>query len=291
MAERSVGIVGLGSMGASMARALLDAGWAVGGFDVDPERTAALAAVGVSPAADGGALARSCDTLLVSVPENGHLDAVVDVVGGSGASGVLVIDTSTLDPAGAAASAERLRSFGCSMLSSPVSGTCSTAAAGELVILCSGAEVDYHRAAPVLDVLSSSHRLVGSGEEARVLKLAINLLLDGSLGLLGEAVALGDAAGVERQVLMECVNASVIGSTFTGYKTEPIVSRDFTPAASVDLVRKDLGLVAGLAECLGLELPLLDLVDAEFARAQELGHGRDDMAVVVELPHVTEVAR
>jgi 3-hydroxyisobutyrate dehydrogenase-like beta-hydroxyacid dehydrogenase len=186
--------------------------------------------------------------------------------------------------------AGRLQTVGIALLRCPVSGSAELAAAGRLVILCSGALNDYERALPVLEKLGANSVYVGEGEDARVQKLLINLVVIGTMALIGEAVALGEELGVGVDRLMAAINASVIGSTFTRYKTDALVAEDFSPTASVSLVRKDLRLLLSLAEGAGVGLSVTEAVKDQYALSARNGDEAKDFSAVVQVPRASRLA-
>jgi 3-hydroxyisobutyrate dehydrogenase-like beta-hydroxyacid dehydrogenase len=279
-----IGVIGLGSMGGNMANALIAAGHQVVGYDLDGERVRKLVEGGGVAAPGIGEVAERCPIVLVSVPATDHLQAVAAEIAGSGADQILVIDASTVDPAKAREAARLLEDAGHSLLRSPVSGSTALAASGNLVALCSGTEDAYRRAEPLLEAISGSHVLLGPGDVARVAKLVVNVVVIGTMGLIGEAVRLGEAFGMPRRTAMEVINRSVAASVFTAVKTEPVVERDFTPTGSVDLVCKDLSLMRESASSNDIELSIMDAVEAQFLRCQDQGWGAEDFAIVSELP-------
>ncbi|HEY5332124.1 MAG TPA: NAD-binding protein, partial [Solirubrobacterales bacterium] len=154
---------------------------------------------------------------------------------------------------------------------------------GGLTAFCSGSEEDYGRAAPLLDAIAAKATLVGPAEEARVVKLIVNLVVIGTMELVAESLALGEAFGIGRRAALGLLRESVIGSPFLDYKAEALAAADYSPTASLGLVRKDLGLIRRVAAERGVELPATAVVDATYARGEELGFRDSDFASVVEV--------
>jgi 3-hydroxyisobutyrate dehydrogenase-like beta-hydroxyacid dehydrogenase len=125
---------------------------------------------------------------------------------------------------------------------------------------------------------------VGAAEEARVLKLLVNMVVGAMPALLGEAIAFGTRLGLPRDVAVDALGQSVVASPLLAYKAEALKARDWTPAASVDLLCKDLDLAIAAAREAGLAQPVTELVRAAYAALQARGEGGLDFFRVSEPP-------
>lgn len=281
----SVGVVGLGRMGHAMAARLLETGWTVVGHDLDRSRVQALKQNGLVAAGDLAQVATTCDVVLLSLYDDHQLRSVVEGEGGLGSNaraGLTVVDTSTVHPETSAACAETLARAGADFVRATVSGNAGLARNGTLTMFVSGPGT-YERIKPLLESLSSDHRYLGLNEEARVAKLAVNLMVIGTMSLLAEALALAEAGGLERREALELLNDSVVGSRFLAYKLEPLVERDFSVTASGAGVRKDLELVLRLARTEEISVPVLAAADQAYAASIEAGYGNLDFSALTLL--------
>jgi 3-hydroxyisobutyrate dehydrogenase-like beta-hydroxyacid dehydrogenase len=222
------------------------------------------------------------DIALVSVAAQSQLLDVAAAIASAEHEDLLVVDTSTVDPQTSAEARARLEEGSCRLLCAPVSGSTALARTGKLSAFCSGSEADYHSAGPVLDEIAGSHSFVGEGEVARTAKLIINLVVAGTLELLAEALALGEAGGLSRADAMDILGSSVIDSPFLRYKRAALVDADYEPTAALNLARKDLSLIAAAASKVDLELPVTDAVARVYETAAQLGLGDRDFAAVAE---------
>jgi 3-hydroxyisobutyrate dehydrogenase-like beta-hydroxyacid dehydrogenase len=268
--------IGVGRMGAPMSRRLLEAGATLILCDRDASRLAPLLAAGAASAADAEEAARGAEISISMVPDDGALEAVGAGIAAAGRPGLLHIDMSTVSPATSARVAEALAPTGTAYLRCPVSGSTTTAEAGQLAFFVSGSEEALARAVPVLEVLGTKRLHVGVAEEARVLKLLVNMVVAAMPALLGEAIAFGMKLGLPRDVVVDALGQSVVGSPLLAYKAAAIKARDWTPAASVDLLSKDLDLAISVAREAGLAQPLAELVRAVYAARQDAGDGELD---------------
>jgi 3-hydroxyisobutyrate dehydrogenase len=247
--------------------------------DRDPARLASLLALGATAAETPGLAARQAMISISAVPDDAALEAVIagpDGVAQAAHPGLLHLDTSTVSPAVSARVAQSLAPRGAGYLRCPVSGSTETAAAGQLAFFVSGPRAALDRAAPVLDVLGSKRLHLGEAEEARVVKLLVNMVVAAMPALLGEAIAFGTTLGLPRATVVDALAQSVVASPLLAYKAEALKARDWTPAASVDLLGKDLDLALAVAREAGLTAPLSAMVRAGYAALQDRGEGNAD---------------
>ncbi|HXH96764.1 MAG TPA: NAD(P)-dependent oxidoreductase [Gaiellaceae bacterium] len=283
-ARLAVGLIGLGNMGSAMAERLLDAGYGLVVYNRTPEKAAPLAARGAEVAATSAELAEQVDVVLTSLANDAALEAVAaDVVAAAG-PGTVLVDLSTVSPAVSARVASLVEAASIAYLRAPVSGNPSVVRAGNLSFIVSGPRDALQRAEPVLRAIGPTIHHVGDGEQARIVKLAINLVIGGLAELMAEALVLGEASGVSRAALLETMGDSAAGAPFVKYKTEPILRDDYSATFTTSLMEKDVDLVLAAAEAAGVRLPLAGEVKALVRSAIEAGYGDHDfMALFLHL--------
>jgi 3-hydroxyisobutyrate dehydrogenase len=282
MGAMRVGWIGVGRMGEPMARRLLAAGVAVTVFDRDPARMAVMAEAGATAAPGPAEATRDAEVVFSMVPDDAALEEVAGALAPVLRAGQVFVEMSTVSPAASARVARLLAPGGASYLRCPVSGSTATAAAGQLAFFVSGPEAALQRCAGLLDMLGAKRLHVGAAEEARVCKLLVNIVVAAMPALLGEAVAFGEALGLPRDTAVEALAQSVAASPLLGYKAAALKARDWTPAASVDLLSKDLDIAIAAAAEAGLAQPITDLVRAAYAAAQAAGDGGLDFFRISE---------
>jgi 3-hydroxyisobutyrate dehydrogenase-like beta-hydroxyacid dehydrogenase len=285
----AVGLIGLGNMGAAMAERLLDAGYGLVVYNRTPEKAAPLAARGAEVAASSAELAEQVDVVLTSLANDAALEAVAaDVVAAAG-SGTLLVDLSTVSPAASARVASLAEAASLDYLRAPVSGNPSVVRAGNLSFIVSGPRDALERAEPVLRAIGPTIHHVGDGEQARIVKLAINLVIGGLAELMAEALVLGEASGVTRAALLETMGDSAAGAPFVKYKTEPILRDDYSATFTTSLMEKDIDLVLAAAQAAGVRLPLAGEIKALVRSAIEAGYGDHDfMALFLHLQSASD---
>ena len=282
-----LGWIGVGRMGTPLCHRLIEAGAALSVTDTDPARLAPMAAAGARPAVTAAALAEEADIILSMVPNDLALLSVVTGPGGLAEEmrpGQVLIDLSTVSPAASARVAEVVAARGADYLRCPVSGSTSTAAAGALTIFASGPEAALDRCAPLLGVLGRETLRCGPAEEARAVKLMVNMVVAMTPAIIGEALAFGGRLGLDWSAMVEALSKSVVASPLLAYKAEMLKARDWTPAADVDLVAKDLDLALAVGQREGAPMPLSAMARQFAAAYQASGEGGLDFFRVATWP-------
>jgi len=284
-----VGLIGLGHMGSAIAERLLDAGYDLVVHNRSLEKAEPLAARGARVAESAADLAAAVDIVLTSLADDDAFEAVAASVVGAARPDTTLVDLSTVSAvasARVAALAERAQVL---YLRAPVSGNPSVVRAGNLAFIVSGPPAAFERAEPVLRAIGKSIHLVGDAEQARVVKLAINLIIAGLAQLMSEALVLGEASGVSRAALLETMGNSAVGAPFVKYKTEPLLQDDYSATFTTTLMEKDIDLALEAAEDAGVRLPLAGELKALLRSAIEMGYGDDDfMALFLHLRSVSD---
>ncbi len=280
-----VGWIGAGRMGAAMASRLARAGEDVTVWNRTRAKAEALTEHGCA-VADTIADLRGHDVVFTMVSTPADLEQVL-----TGEDGLLadpdhvpgcVVDCSTVSTESSAAMRAACSERGVAFLASPVSGNGKVVRAGGLSLVVSGPEETWLKVAPLLAHLGKGATYVGDGENARLAKIAHNLMLGVVTQCLAEITVLAEKGGMERAAFLEFLNNSVMGSVFTRYKTPAFVNLDYTPTFTPILLRKDFDL--GLAAARELDVPM-PIAAATMAAVQgTVGSGRieEDFAILLD---------
>jgi 3-hydroxyisobutyrate dehydrogenase-like beta-hydroxyacid dehydrogenase len=274
-----VGIVGLGLIGTSLARRLIDAGFEVHGYDVDAARLGALSELGGNPQTSLAALGSRCRTVIISVLDTGQVEAVCESDAPGGPLGLgdshVVICTSTCDPDRIAALATRVGRTGARFLEMPLSGNSDQIAKGNGVGLVGGDRDTADAVAPVLDAISRTRHHVGAVGAGGRTKLAVNLVGGLNRAVMAEGLAFAESLGLELMPFLEVLKSSAAYSRTMDNRGAKMALSDFTPHAKVSQSRKDFMLMHEAARRSGQELPLasvyLELIESCLA------HGEGDL--------------
>lgn len=285
-----MGLIGLGNMGTAIAERLLAAGYELAVHNRSLEKAEPLRAHGAAVFATPAELAASVDLVLTSVADDEALESVANVVTGAARPETVLVDMSTVSPAASARVAMLADAAGLLYVRAPVSGNPSVVRAGNLIFITSGPHEALERATPTLLAIGRTIHEVGEGEQARVVKLAINLVIAGLAELMAEALVLSEACGVTRAALLETMGDSAAGAPFVRYKTEPLLRDDYSATFTTRLMAKDVDLVLDEAASAGVSLPVAAELKRRIGAAIDAGYGDDDfMALYPNLRnHSTE---
>jgi 3-hydroxyisobutyrate dehydrogenase len=280
-----LGWIGAGRMGSVLAERLLRSGHDVAVYNRTRAKTEPLAALGATVVEAPSDLADR-DIVFTMIGGDTDLLAVIDGPSGllSGPHGPgLLIDCSTVSSDVSGRVRRRAEEIGTPMLAAPVSGNPKVAKAGMLSLVVSGPRESFATARPYLGVLGRSVTYVGEGDVARLVKIAHNLLLGAVVQCLAEITVLAERGGVARSDLLAFINASVMGSTFTRYKTPAFVNLDFHPTFTGHLLRKDLELGLEAGRDLEVPLPITAAVHEIVTTLVSDGRGDEDFAALLLL--------
>lgn len=275
---KRVGYVGLGIMGAPMAKNLLKAGFSVAVWNRTTSRCEPLQAAGATVGRSPGDVASQVDVVCVNVTDTPDVEAVLfgdDGIATGAHEGLVVIDHSTISPLATRDFAQRLAKQHVTLLDAPVSGGDVGAQNGTLSIMVGGPSEVFDRCMPIFEAVGKSIVRVGDVGAGQLCK-ACNQIA-GMCALMGtvEAVALAKAGGLDVAKMIEVVSAGAAGSWQLANLGPRIAQRDWAPGFMIDLVLKDLAIVSDNAQQLGLSLEGIELARAYFQRAADQGAGRD----------------
>jgi len=263
-------------MGTAVAERLLGAGYALVVFNRTTQKADALAEQGAEVAETAAELLERAEVIVTSLANDEAFEAVAAEVVHAARPGTVLVDLSTVSPAASARVASLAEETSLEYLRAPVSGNPTVVRAGNLSFMVSGPRETLDRVEPVLLAVGPTIHYVGEGEQARVVKLAINLMIAGLAQLMSEALVLGEAAGVSRETLLEVMGSSAVGAPFVKYKTEPLLRDDFSATFTTALMEKDIDLVLDVAEEAGLELPVASEMKTLLRAAIDAGYADDD---------------
>ncbi len=283
--EHRLGWLGTGRMGSALVRRLLKAGCDVAVYNRTRSKAEPLAALGATVVGSAAELAgRDIVFATVGTPQD-LLDAVLGPTGLISGGGVpkIVVDASTISVEVSQQVRERLASHGTDLLAAPVMGNPKVASVGRLTLAVSGPRGAFDTAQPYLNLLGSGATYVGEGELARTVKICHNLFLGVVTQSLAEVTILAQQSGISREAFLACLNNSVMGSTFTRYKSPAFVNLDFHPTFTATLLRKDFDLGLAAARERQVPLPVAALVHQLIQSLIGRGYGDNDFAALLEL--------
>ena len=281
-----IGWIGLGKMGEPMARHLRSAGHDLCVWNRTAAKAERLTAAGATPAASAAGAAAGASVVFAMLADDAALRAAL--LGPEGAvaamtPGTVLVEMSTVSPGVSAELAEACAGQGVGYLRAPVSGSVAFAEAAKLTVLASGPAETYAATLPLLQTFSARQVHVGLGCEARVMKLALNMMVGLTAAMMGEALALGEKNGLTRELMLDVIGASAVASPLVAYKIGMLRARDYSAAFAARMMAKDFDLALGVAHGAGVPLPLTAQVREGFSAMVAAGDGDADFFKYAEL--------
>jgi len=283
-----IAFIGAGKMGVPMIGHLCRAGYGVVAFDPVAANLALATGAGAQAAPDVAACMAGADVVLSSLPNDAVFAGVAAAVAASGRPGLIYADTSTISPGISAQAAGTLKSAGVEYIRSTVSGNPVVARAAALTVMASGPRPAYDFVKPLLDTFGKTHFYLGEGEQGRVIKLVINLLIAGTAGLMGEALTLGEKGGLDWSQMLDIMGKSAAGSPMVNYKVAPLQARDYASTFSGLQMIKDLDLILGEGARSGVPLALTAQVRQIYEAIAAQGDG--DLDYISTVRYVERLA-
>ena len=287
MAQR-IGVVGVGRMGANMARHLRDEGYAVSAvYDVQRELAESLAGEldCQAPETLAGVTAAS-DVIITVVTDDAAMYQIFSESGDSlliGAEGRVFINCATITPQVHVDVEALAESAGANSLEACMASSITQARDGTLYLMCGGREEVYQRVDPLLESLSISRRYIGSAGTAAQVKALVNMVMNINTAGLAEGLGLGSALGLDLEVLQTVFSQTGANSRVLETDGEDMVIRDHETYFSSSHAAKDSGIALSLADDTGLDLPLAKATKAQYDKMIAIGKGELDKSGVAEL--------
>jgi 3-hydroxyisobutyrate dehydrogenase-like beta-hydroxyacid dehydrogenase len=279
-----LGWLGTGRMGSAMVRRLLAGGCGVTVYNRTAAKAGPLVEQGARAAGSIPELA-GCDIVFTAL---GTPDDLISALTGpeglisGGASPKIVVDTSTVSAEASQLVREKLAARGTALLAAPVMGNPKAVEAGRMTAAVSGPRDAFDVAEPYLNMLGRGVTYVGEGELARIVKLCHNLFLGVVAASMAEVTILAQRSGIPRRAFLDCLNKSVVGSQFTGYKAPAYVNLDFEATFTSRLLRKDFDLGMAAAREHEVPMPVAATVHQLIQGLVGRGYGDSDFAAFIQ---------
>ena len=271
--------IGYGKMGQPMCTAVAKQGHKVVVLEPGPMQRSAAERNGLELVADVPSAAKDADLIVTSLPNDAACLGVL-----TGADGVLaacrsdsvLVETSTISVAASRLIADSAQASGVAYLRAPVSGTVGAASTGKLTSFISGPDDALERVRGVIGSYAAKTVAVGSEEQARVMKLAVNLMVNSLMVSLSEAFAFCRKGNVEPGIALDAICNSAIGSPHLRFKADQLLRQDFAPTFTVTQTRKDMKLITEAGRDLGVPLLLGAAVEQIFTASEGSGLADED---------------
>ena len=285
--EGTIGFIGLGHMGATMAANLAAGGCKVTGYVREPERNAELQALGIKPTNTLADLF-DCDIVITMLPDDA---AAHEIVFGSSSArtglasglkpGALHLSMSTISPATSSEIAAEHTRRGQGYVAAPVLGNPDAAKARELFILAAGAADQIDRCRPIFGLLGQRTFVLGNDPaNANLVKLASNVMVAATLEVLGEVLALTRKRGLDPETFLEILTSTMFGSRVHKIYGAKMIGERYTPGFAFPLALKDVRLTLAEAEAAGVPMPSIGVVHDRLITGIARGHGGLDWSAL-----------
>ena len=289
----TIGFIGVGNMGAPMAKNLVKAGHDVTAFDLSEAALKAVAEAGAKPAQSAAEASAGAECVITMLPAGQHVRSVYLEAGGileTVQEGTLLIDCSTIDIESARAVAEAAEKAGFAFLDAPVSGGVGGAEAGTLTFMCGGGEEGFARAQPILEKMGKKVVLAGGPGAGQAAKVCNNMLL--AISMIGtcESFTLGEKLGLDPQKLFDIVSTSS-GQCWSVTTYCPVpgpvptspANRDYAGGFATALMLKDLKLAQGAAQSAEATTPLGAQAMQLYSQFAEKGQSGLDFSGIIRM--------
>jgi 3-hydroxyisobutyrate dehydrogenase-like beta-hydroxyacid dehydrogenase len=281
-----VAVVGLGTMGAPMARHALAAGHALTVHNRTREREQPLAALGAARADSPGEAAIGADAVLTCVSDGPDLEAIVLGDGGileTIGRGSVLVDCSTVSPSVERRLRELLVARGADLVDAPVSGGSEGAERGTLTVFCGGAEAAVERARPLLESFARSITHLGPVGSGQAAKAVNQIFLAGAYAGLGEALVYGQRAGLPMEALVTALQGGAADAWVIRNRSGNVIEERYPLGFRLWMHLKDIRIGLDEAEALGVPMPVTSLVADLEDRLVEAGFGDEDVSALARV--------
>jgi 3-hydroxyisobutyrate dehydrogenase-like beta-hydroxyacid dehydrogenase len=282
----NLGFVGLGVMGSEMVIRLLDQGHTVTGHNRTKSKAQRLIDRGMKWADSPRAVCAAADVTFSMVTNSAALGEIADGPDGMVAGlrpGKYLVDMSTVSPAKSRALAAQVREKGADMVDAPVSGSVITLQQGKLSVMVGGRPETFEHVKPVLLDIGPKVTHVGENGLALVMKIAINLSLAVQMLAFSEGVLLAEKSGIPREVAVDVMTHSVIGSPMVQYRGPFVLKMPEEAWFNVNMMQKDMLLALELGRQVDVPLPTTAATNEFLTTARAMGLAGKDFAIIFEV--------
>ena len=278
--------IGAGKMGGPMSRRLVGAGAELSVFDPVPANVDAVVAAGARAAISNQAAVGGAEIVVSMIPNDAVLRAITigdDGIFSSLAPGAIYVDMSTVSPEISGEVAAAASDAGIAYLRAPVSGSTTLAEAGKLTIMVSGDKDAADRGADMFAAMGAQQFYLGAYDQARYLKLVINLLVGTTGAVLSEALSLGRKGGLDWEQMLDVIGVSAVASPYIQYNLEPLKARDFSPLFTTEQMVKDSRLICDAGGNADVPMAIGHAMLKIFEDTIEAGYGEENLTAAIKV--------
>ncbi|MFZ9791367.1 MAG: NAD(P)-dependent oxidoreductase [Gemmataceae bacterium] len=277
-----IGVIGLGLLGSAIASRLSPGNQQLHGFDIDPAKRESANSAGVSCHISAMEVARLADVIILSLPEDRHVDEVLAIIRPSLKPHCIILDTTTGDPECCERRLKDLSALGVSYLDCTVAGSSELLREGKALLFVGGNAQAFEKVRPILDQLAEKHFLIGASGAGSRMKLVHNLALGMNRAVLAETLMFAKAMGLDQRNVLQVLMQSPAASMVMQHKGAKMIERDFQPQARLHQHAKDVRLILDIAKTLEQQLPLSQLHLQLLEKVIQDGDGDLDNCAIIK---------
>jgi 3-hydroxyisobutyrate dehydrogenase len=283
--DEKIGFVGVGRMGANMARRLRDSGYTISGVhDTNTSAAQALAQeLGCPAFTDLKELTRASDVIFTVISNDRAMKDIFTSGLLNRSRGKLFVNCATLSPAVHTWVEAKAEKAGAQSLEAAMASSITQAREGKLYLMCGGKSEAFERARPILEKLSASMRYIGPAGKAAQVKALVNMVMNINTAALAEGLGLGEALGLDLKMLREVFSQTGARSGVLDTDGEDMQNREHSCYFSAEHAAKDSGIALALGKAEGLNLPLAAATKKQYDRMVAAGFGQLDKSGIAEL--------
>lgn len=279
----AIGLIGLGLMGSALAERLLGVGQRVLGWDIDPQRVAALRENGCEVAEDAREVFASCRRVLLSLPSHREVADVIQAAGTTLSGGFTIIDTTTGDPASTEELARMLADRGITYLDATISGSSAQVRTGSVTMMVGGDAEAFIACSDIFESIGQQTFHTGPAGTGAKMKLVTNLVLGLNRAALAEGLAFAASLGLDLTLSLAVMRGSAAYSKIMDTKGERMIQGNFAPEARLSQHLKDVRLIVDIGRHAGLPMPLSAAHRAVLEDAEAAGCGELDNSSIIKV--------
>jgi 3-hydroxyisobutyrate dehydrogenase len=287
MKEKKIGIVGLGRMGANMARCLKDKGYRVTAlFDINAKTTEALAEeLGTTLCQKLSEVTAAADIILTVVTDDAAMDSIFFGEDNllKHAEGRTFVNCATLTPSIHQRLEDAARAVGATCLEACMASSIPQARRGELFLMIGGERADFEANRPMLEDLSQALHYVGPAGKASEVKALVNMVMNINTAALAEGLGIGQALGLDLDMLRRVFSQTGANSRVLETDAEDMIQRDHECYFSAAHAAKDSGIALNLASAHNIDAPLAKATYDQYSKLTQMGKGELDKSGIAEL--------
>lgn len=279
--KRKIGLIGVGLIGSAIAARLINGGFTVMGWDLDPNRLLNLSRLGGLAAPDAATVFRQCDPVLLSLPSHLEVEQVLEDCDVHLRSGSTIIDTTTGDPISTEKRAEKLAARNLCYLDATISGSSAQVRTGAVTLMVGGALETFESCSDLFAAIGRQTFHTGPAGTGAKMKLVTNLVLGLNRAALAEGLAFAQSFGLDLSSTLEVMRGGGAYSRIMDTKGERMINHDFTPDARLSQHLKDVRLIVSIGQQAGLPMPLSTAHRAILEQAEAAGCGELDNSAII----------